>query len=294
MTTFIETSNPPESTFIQKYPLAAFFLLVFGLTWSFMIVDALGSRGLLPFRLPIPLLIVMGYMPTLAAMIVTGLTKGKAGVRALFSKLTIARVGIKWYAFAIFGFGAMGILAILLSNLLGGSPTSPILSEEMSHFPGPIAMVLNIVMLYLVLGLINGEELAWRGFALPRLQAKYNALTSSVILGAIWGLFHLPLFFTTTGSSQAGASFLPFVYGTIILSILFTWVFNNTKGSVLLAYLFHAATNTWTRVFAIDHSVNPHVSQALTAITTLLAIIIVVTMGAENLSRKPVRIQEEE
>jgi hypothetical protein len=71
-------------------------------------------------------------------------------------------------------------------------------------------------------------------------------------------------------------------------------VFNNTKGSVLLAYLFHAATNTWTRVFAIDHSVIPHVSQALTGITTLLAIIIIVTMGAENLSRKKVRIQEEE
>ena len=294
MTTLIETSNQAKTTFVQKYPLAAFFLLVFGLTWSFMIVDALGSQGLLPFRLPIPLLIVMGYMPTLAAVIVTGLTKGKAGVRALFSKLLIGRVGIKWYAFAIFGFGAMSVLAIMLSNLLGGSPTSPILSEEMSHFPGRIVMVINIVMLYIVLGLINGEELAWRGFALPRLQAKYNALTSSVILGAIWGLFHLPLFFTATGSSQADMSFLPFVFSTIILSVLFTWVFNNTRGSVLLAYLFHAATNTWTRVFAIDHSVNPHVSQALTGITILIAILIIVTTGAENLSRKTIRIQEEE
>jgi uncharacterized protein len=294
MVTLAETSKTIKTTFVQKYPLVTFFLLVFGLTWSFMIVDALGSHDILPFRLPIPLLIVMGYMPTLAAVIVTGLTKGKAGVRALFGKLLIARVGLKWYIFAIFGFGAMSISAIVLANLFGGSTSSPIFSEEASHFPGPIAMVLNIVMLYIVLGLINGEELAWRGFALPRLQAKYNALTSSVILGAIWGLFHLPLFFTTTGSSQAGASFLPFVYGTIILSILFTWVFNNTKGSVLLAYLFHAATNTWTRVFAVDHSVDPNVSQVLTGITTLLAIIIVVTMGAENLSSKMVRIQEEE
>jgi membrane protease YdiL (CAAX protease family) len=294
MTTLIETSNQTKTSFVQKYPLTTFFLLVFGLTWSFMITDALGSHGLLPFRLPIPLLIVMGYMPTLAAVIVTGLTKGKAGVRALFGKLLIARVGLKWYAFVIFGFGAMSVAAIALANLFGGSNQSPILSEEASHFPGPIAMVLNVAMLYIVLGLINGEELAWRGFALPRLQAKYNALTSSVILGAIWGLFHLPLFFTTTGSSQAGASFLPFVYGTIILSILFTWVFNNTKGSVLLAYLFHAATNTWTRVFAIDHATNPHISQILTGITTLLAILIIVTMGAENLSRKTKRIQEEE
>jgi membrane protease YdiL (CAAX protease family) len=294
MTTLIETSNQTKTSFVQKYPLTTFFLLVFGLTWSFMITDALGSHGLLAFRLPIPLLIVMGYMPTLAAVIVAGLTKGKAGVRALFGKLLIARVGLKWYAFVIFGFGAMSVAAIALANLFGGSNQSPILSEEASHFPGPIAMVLNIAMLYVVLGLINGEELAWRGFALPHLQARYNALTSSVILGTIWGLFHLPLFFTTTGSSQAGASFLPFVYGTIILSILFTWVFNNTKGSVLLAYLFHAATNTWTRVFAIDHATNPHISQILTGITTLLAILIIVTMGAENLSRKTKRIQEEE
>lgn len=294
MTTLATTSNPIKTTFVQKNPLVTFFLLVFGLTWSFMIVDALGSHDILPFRLPIPLLIVMGYMPTLAAVIVTGLTKGKAGVRALFGKLLIARVGFRWYVFAIFGFGAISVAAIILANLFGGSTSSPILSEEASHASGPIAVVLNIVMLYIVLGLINGEELAWRGFALPHLQAKYNALTSSVILGSIWGLFHLPLFFTATGSSQAGASFIPFVYGTIILSILFTWVFNNTRGSVLLAYLFHAATNTWTRVFAIDHSVNPHVSQAMTGITTLLAIIIVVTMGAENLSRKTVRIQEEQ
>jgi membrane protease YdiL (CAAX protease family) len=142
--------------------------------------------------------------------------------------------------------------------------------------------------------LINGEELAWRGFALPRLQGKYNALTSSIILGVIWGLFHLPLFFTVTGSSQADMSFVPFLVSTSILSVLFTWLFNNTRGSVLMAYLLHAATNTWTRVFAIDHSVNPHVSQALTGITALIVVIVIVTTGAENLSRKNVRIQEEQ
>jgi hypothetical protein len=61
-----------------------------------------------------------------------------------------------------------------------------------------------------------------------------------------------------------------------------------------MAYLLHAATNTWTRVFAIDHSVSPHVSQALTAITTLIVVIVLITTGAENLSRKNTRIQEEE
>jgi len=294
MATLTATTNPTRTTFVQKYPLTAFFLLVFGLTWSFMIVDALGSHDILSFRLPIPLLILMGYMPTLAAVIVTGLTKGKAGIRALFGKLLIVHVGIKWYVFAIFGYGVMSAAAIMLANLFGGSSPSPLFSEEMSHSSGPIAMIINAVMLYVVLGLINGEELAWRGFALPRLQAKYNALTSSIILGVMWGLFHLPLFFTGTGSSQAGASFLPFLISIVILSILFTWMYNNTQGSVLMAYLLHAATNTWTRVFTIDHSINPYVSEALTLITALIVVIVLITTGAENLSRKNMRIQEQE
>ena len=294
MTTLTATSGPTRTSLVQKYPLTTFFLLAFGLTWIFMITDALGSHNIIPFRLPIPLLIVMGYMPTLAAVIVTGLTKGRAGVRALFGKLLIARVGIKWYAFALFGYGAMSVAAIGLANLFGGSPASPVLSDEMSHASGCVAMIINVILLYIILGLINGEELAWRGFALPRLQGKYNALTSSIILGVIWGLFHLPLFFTVTGSSQADMSFVPFLVSTSILSVLFTWLFNNTRGSVLMAYLLHAATNTWTRVFAIDHSVNPHVSQALTGITALIVVIVIVTTGAENLSRKNVRIQEEQ
>ena len=281
-----------SSSFINKYPLVVFFLLVFGLTWPFMIVDALGSHGILPFRLPMPLMLLMGYMPTLAAVIVTGMRKGREGIRALFGKLLIAKVGLGWYVFAIFGYAVICAGAIGLANMLGISPV-PLLSESFPQFSSPVEMVISVVMMFIAISLVNGEELAWRGFALPRLQAKFNALTSSVILGVIWGAFHLPLFFTLTGSSQAGVSFLGFLLSTVSLTVIFTWMYNHTRGSVLLAYLLHGATNTWTRIFPIDHNGSPLVGSAMGGLTVLAAVIILLTMGAENLSRNGTRVQEE-
>ena len=291
MTVAAETS-PKESgnTFVQRYPLLVFFILAIGLTWIFMITDALGSHDVLPFRLPIPLLIVMGYMPTLAAVIVVGLTKGREGVRTLFKKLLIARVGIGWYLFAIFGFAVVAVLAVLLYNSFGSGPALPILSASAPKLPG-WQLALAVIPMFIVIGLVNGEELAWRGFAIPALQAKYNALTSSLIMGAIWSVFHLPLFFTKTGSSQADMSFLSFTVATISLSVLYTWMLNNTRGSVLLAYLFHASANTWSQVFSVDHT-NRFVDWSITGLFFLVAVIVVVVTGRENLSRKNVRIQE--
>jgi membrane protease YdiL (CAAX protease family) len=292
MTTFVETSNRTvKVSFIQRYPLPAFFLLAFGLSWIFMITDALGSHAILPFRLPIPLLIVMGYMPTLAAVIVTWQIKGREGVRALFKKLLIARVGSGWYVFAIFGIAVMAVITVMLYNTFGNGPVVPILSKNAPPFSGPLQMILTIVVMYIIVGLVNGEELAWRGFALPRLQTKYNALISSLILGVIWALFHLPLFFTATGSSQAEMSFVSFLISTVSITVLYTWMYNNTRGSVLMAYLFHAAANTWTQVFSIDHT-NHLINWILTGLLVFAAVIVVLVTGNENLSKTRMRVQE--
>jgi CAAX protease family protein len=292
MTTFVETSHRTvKVNFIQRYPLLAFFLLAFGLTWIFMITDALGSHGIVSFRLPIPLLIVMGYMPTLAAVIVTWQIKGRAGVSALFKKLLIARVGLGWYALAIFGIAIAAITTVMLYNMFGNGPAISILSRNAPPVSGPLQLILMVVLMYIIVGLVNGEELAWRGFALPRLQAKYSALTSSLILGVIWTLFHLPLFLTATGSSQAEMSFVSFLISTVSITVLYTWMYNNTRGSVLMAYLFHAAANTGTQVFSIDHT-NPLIDWTFTGLIVLVAVIVVLVTGTENLSRKRMRVQE--
>lgn len=285
MTTLTGASiRKTNTSFIQRYPLPAFFVLAIGLTWMFMIPDALGSHSIIPFRLPLPLMVVMGYMPTLAAVIVTGLTAGRQGLAALFRKLLIARVGLGWYLFSIFGLAGVYIGVVFLYNAWGGSPALPFLSTGLPRLP-PGLLALSIVPMFIVIGIVNGEELGWRGFALPALQKKHNALTSSLILGVIWTIFHLPLFFTVTGSSQAGSSFISFLLSTMAMTILYTWLYNNTRGSVLVAYLFHAAANTWSQVFSIDHA-GPQVGWILTGMLLLLAVIVLLWSGAENLSCK--------
>lgn len=283
------TSVKARESFVRKNPLVSFFLLAIGLTWIFMITDALGSHGILPFRLPVALLIVMGYMPTLAAVIVTGKNQGREGIKALFRKLLIARVGIRWYLFAIFGLAVVYLAVVLLHNAFGISAL-PLVSDAVPRLPIQQA-VLYFGAMFLVIGIVNGEELGWRGFALPRLQAKYNALTSSLLLGVVWTLFHLPLFFTTTGSSQADWSFSSFLISTLAMSVLYTWMLNNTRGSVLMAYLLHAAANTWSQIFPIDHA-NQLAAWILAGLLVLLAVIVTAVSGAENLSRRSGRIRE--
>jgi membrane protease YdiL (CAAX protease family) len=283
------TNNNTSTSFIERYQIPILFLLVLGLTWPFMIVDVLGSHGILPFRVPMILWLVYGYMPTLAAVIVVGLTQGREGVRALFRKVLIARVGVKWYLFAIFGLAVTAILTVILSNQFGATTDSSLLKADIMA-AGPVAIFLNATLMFIVRGILNGEEFAWRGVALPRLQAKYNALTSSLILSIPWILFHLPLFFTK-GSTQENMPILSYAVQLAATSILFTWIYNNTKGSVLLAYIFHASMNTWTEFFAIDAG-NAFQGWILTGVIVALAVIVLIFSGAENLSRTNTRVQE--
>jgi membrane protease YdiL (CAAX protease family) len=139
-----------------------------------------------------------------------------------------------------------------------------------------------------VRGLLNGEELAWRGFALPRLQARYNALGASLILSLPFSLFHLPLFFDPAMNMGPFASF---VLRAAALAILFTWLYNHTRGSVLLAYIMHAAFNTWTNVFSIVPG-NHFQDWMMTVVMVILAAIVVVVYGPQNLSRTHSRVTE--
>jgi uncharacterized protein len=287
-TSVLSTDKTHSGSLIEKYQISIVFLLVLGLTWPFMIWDALASQDILPFRLPLPVMLMQSYMPTLAAVIVTGLISGKPGIRALFRKLFIARVGFKWYGFAILGIAAICIVAILLGNQFGPLPAVYIFSDGTPPLSRPIELLLTVGFYFIVTGVLNGEELAWRGFALPRLQAKHNALVSSVILSVPFTLFHLPLFFDPAMNMGPFASF---AIRAIALTILFTWLYNHTRGSVLLAYFMHAAFNTWTRVFSIDPD-NFFQDWMMTVVMVILALIVVAFSGAKNLSRTDSRITE--
>jgi uncharacterized protein len=203
---------------VRKHPLIAFFVLAYLLTWWIY--------PLLKFS---PLLGIPGlFGPALAAIIMAAVTDGKAGVKALLSRVVLWRVGLQWYVIALGLPTLLALATAALGYLLGASEFI-----EASVLT-PIELVLFV--------LVVGEELGWRGYALPLLLEKRSALTASLILGVLWGLWHLPTFLVP-GTPQYGLPLTAFVLLTIEYSILMTWVFLHTHGSVLIATLFHGAIN---------------------------------------------------
>jgi membrane protease YdiL (CAAX protease family) len=172
------------------------------------------------------------------------------------------------------------ITVLLYAGLTGTPPVLPGVSTQ---------LLITAPLLFLIGGLVNGEEIGWRGFALPRLQAKYNALTASLILGIVWALFHLPLFFTR-GDSFASTPPLSFLIRMIAAAILFTWLSNNTGGSLLLAYLMHAASNFWPRVLPLAAMAAPFAWLG-DGVTILAVALVVLIYGSTHLSRKAVTEQ---
>ncbi|MCX6048467.1 MAG: CPBP family intramembrane metalloprotease [Chloroflexi bacterium] len=273
-------SAPGLTTWIKEHPLRTYIFLTFGLTWPLMLIEVLGSWGVIAFRLTLSgmgLLITLfvAYGPTIAALIVTGMTRGRAGIRTLLGRLLIWRVGWQWYAAAILLPGVIGLGATALYALRGGT-----LAAWPSFSWG---MFLLLPVSFLVRGIVNGEEIGWRGFALPHLQTRWNALTASLVLGGVWALFHLPIFFVHGASvlgSQNSMNPLAFLINVLAGAILMTWLFNNTQGSLLIAYLYHAAVNTWTSEIFRTNSLDGLV------LTVLAVLIVVGIFGPSHLTRK--------
>jgi uncharacterized protein len=209
---------------VRKHPLIAFFVLAYLLTWWIY--------PLLKFS---PLLGIFGlFGPALAAIIMAAVTEGKAGVKALLSRVVRWRVGLPWYAIAL---GLPTVLSLATAALYYLVGTSDFM--QVGAFT-----ILDGVLFVLVVG----EELGWRGYALPLLLEKRSAVTGSLILGVLWGLWHLPTFLVP-GTPQYGLPLSAFVLLTIEYSILMTWVFLHTRGSVLIATLFHGAINVSQGIF---------------------------------------------
>jgi uncharacterized protein len=201
----------------RKFPLITFFVLAYALTWW--------VYPLLPIN---PLIGLLGlFGPALAAIIVTALTEGRPGVRALLSRIILWRVPVPWYLVAIGLPAALSLLAASLAVWFGPAVLRV----------GTLT-ALDLVLVVLVLG----EELGWRGYALPKLLERFSPVIASVILGVVWSLWHLPTFFIA-GTPQFGHPVVAYPIMTTSYSILLTWVFLHTRGSVLIATLFHGAIN---------------------------------------------------
>jgi len=173
------------------------------------------------------------FSPTFSALIISGVIGGWTEVKRLLSGYVRWRVGVRWYLAALFLF--LGPLTIGLIYSALGNP-HPGLNAELTILGVTSQLIFNIFS-----GPV-AEEGGWRGFALPRLQEKYNALVSSLILGTIWACWHLPLYFMPA-SDQLSIPFPIYLALNIAFATYITWLYNNAKGSLIITILAHFCIN---------------------------------------------------
>lgn len=259
------TQHLTRTTLVQRYPLTLFFATAIGIDWLLSLVAVWDTTLFLPVAL------AMSYVPALAAWLVLR-NAGTADERqAFWQRLRTWRVGLPWYLVAL--------LIIPLIHLVA-------LGVGVLFFGGAFPLHWQRIPLMLAILPVNlGEEIAWRGFALPRLQRRFTGLTASIILGALWAVLHFIVW--TIGIPNPLPTILLATGWTISLSVIITWLFNRTKGSVLLATILHAATDTmFIAVSPLAESNDMITAWVLVFVMTTLVALVLVWMTGVNLGQK--------
>lgn len=267
------------------HPLTSYFILAFLGTWLLnvpMIVSADGL-GLFQFRVPFPIFVALFILstytgPTLGAVLVTNALEGRAGVARFFRRYVQWRVGIVPFLLVFFLFPILTLAAI--ATQLGAAATWQALAAQPLSF---FTTYLPAVLIFPAL-ITWGEEPGWRGFALTRMQARYHPALAAVVVGLMHGIWHLPNFLMVGGPNAAGP-FNParFAINTAVIigvTLIFSWIFNLGRQSILIAVLAHAsfnASSAWLGgLMTIPESAGP-VAYALLAAVAL--VIVIATRG---------------
>ncbi len=212
--------------------LATFLALTFGWTWGLWAILAL--RGW-PSGVETTLMLASAFGPSLAGLVTVAVFDSGPGVKQWLRRCFSWRVGWVWYAIAALVPLIAMALALGLHAAFGGIvPASP----AYEHLWISVLIVAQIF----VLGGPLGEEFGWRGYALPALSQRLGWRWASLVIGVVWAVWHLPLFWMQ-GTAQAALPMLPFVAGTVALSVVFARLAVNTRFSVLPAILLHGAIN---------------------------------------------------
>ena len=258
----------------QTRAVFLFFLLAFAITWIVWVPRAMGVGWAKSVGT------IWTYAPLLAAFATALLTGGRDSARQLAKSLDNWRFGLRWYLLIILGPAALALVVAAVSALFGAGWGESI--PDSFTAPLPVILLL-IVILSVTDGL--GEEMGWRGFALPRMLAGWNATISSILLGIVWAAWHLPLFFTE-GSALDGASIWILMARLPATAIIFTWVFAHTGGSVVAAIVLHGSLNLFAVAPAsAGQTLTPDL--AYLAAHWLIALVLVIAAGSKSLDRWP-------
>ena len=233
----MEMAVPSSALPNRRRELLLYFALAYALSWAVEIPLGLSMRGVISAHLPQPIHYLASFGPFFSAVIVTLATRGWRGAAGLFRGLAKWRVGRSYMLFAVGGPLVLFALAYLANRLAKGEWTDLGLLGRVDYLP-PIGVLPALVLWLLTFGL--GEETGWRAFALPRLQAGRSAFSSSIILGLIWAGWHAPAFFyRDTYIAMGWPGPLMMVFSVIVASLICTWLYNGTRGSLLIVVFFH-------------------------------------------------------
>jgi membrane protease YdiL (CAAX protease family) len=211
-----------------------------------LVVSAAHALGWSPIEVPLVGLLIAGYGPALAAVVLVRRQAGWDGVKQLLGRLLHWRIGPAWYALVVVSPVAFLLVGIAVHVAVGGQAPNLVDPPLLRDVAEGAAPVLFLVVILVQQGLVLiGEEVGWRGYALPALQARHSAMVASLVLGLVWGLWHLPLILTP--AARSGVADVPvvlFLLDIVASSVFYAWVYNNTRGSLFAVTLLHTMTNT--------------------------------------------------
>ena len=260
--------------------LILFFIITLGWMGICGGLAILVAYGLLALPLsPLALISIGGLMPILAALAAVRYEAGGAGVRTLMSQLAPKRLlgAGRWCMVALLGMALIVLLALLLDRALNGvwPPAPP--SATWQTLP-------LLALVYLIIALI--EEVGWRGYALPRLQMRYGALGASLLLGLLWGIWHLPQWLIPATGQADKWLFGIFLLHTVAFSILLTWLNNHSMGSLWPVILAHTAFNLYPEPWAAAWQTLPVDQRGLYPVILITVVEVVMALVALGLTSR--------
>jgi membrane protease YdiL (CAAX protease family) len=260
----------------RRRPLLTFFVFSYALSWALWIPLAVFGEAV-PGNVGLLALLIGSNVPSAMAIFLTVLTGRNGATRGLLGQLLIWRVGARWYL-VLLGPTVLVLGAITCVAVFRGGPTAALAV--------PIGSAIFTVAFMTFPGSALGEEIGWRGFALPRLQYGRSALTATLVLGTLHALWHLPLWLRGLPNYPQPHLYPAFAIQVIALAVIYTWLYNSTRGSLLLAVLLHTATNAPVTLVLLPLGIDDYALPfwLMTAGTVLAAIVVVAVFGPAQLS----------
>ena len=264
------------SNWLKQNSLVAYFAITYFISWTIWAPIVASAQGWATWDVPYALYYFGSFGPAISAFILTGLTEGRTGIRNLLSRIFKWRVEFRYYAFAVLAPIGLFVLAYLLNRVIAGAWSDLSLLGKADYLPylGPLGV---LGLWFLTYGF--GEETGWRGFALPHLQKNRSAASATLILALLWATWHLPAFFFRDTYVELGLLGFPmFAFMMIFTTMVFTWLYNGSGGSVWIAIVFHAVFN-W---LSVSEAGGQFAAGVMSAPMVLWALYVARRYGQEN------------